>query len=47
MRGPLTVDVMDVVRIADGQIVEHWNLVDWLGLLQQLGVMPPSGAASQ
>jgi predicted ester cyclase len=29
--------VMDVVRIADDQIVEHWGLVDQLGLLRQLG----------
>ena len=28
--------VMDIVRIADGQIVEHWGLVDQLGLLNQL-----------
>ncbi|MHA6783440.1 ester cyclase [Pseudonocardia saturnea] len=30
-------EVMDIVRIADGQIVEHWGLVDQLGLLRQLG----------
>ena len=28
--------VMDIVRIADGQIVEHWGLVDQAGLLGQL-----------
>lgn len=33
-------DVMDIVRIADGQIVEHWGLVDQLGLLTQLGAVP-------
>ena len=33
-------EVMDIVRIADGQIVEHWGLVDQLGLLRQLGAAP-------
>ena len=32
-------DVIDIVRIADGQIVEHWNVVDQLGLMRQLGVV--------
>jgi steroid delta-isomerase-like uncharacterized protein len=30
-------------RIADGKIIEHWNEVDKLGLMQQLGVVPPMG----
>ena len=38
--------VMDVVRVADGQIVEHWGVVDRLGLLQQLGVIPQPEAAT-
>lgn len=33
-------DVMDIVRIAGGQIVEHWGVVDQLGLLRQLGAVP-------
>jgi predicted ester cyclase len=28
--------VIDIVRVADGRIVEHWNCVDRLGLLAQL-----------
>jgi len=35
----ISLDVIDIVRIADGRIVEHWNLVDQLGLLRQLGVV--------
>lgn len=31
-------------RIANGQIVEHWSDRDDLGLMQQLGVIPPAGA---
>jgi steroid delta-isomerase-like uncharacterized protein len=33
------IEVIDIVRIAGGQIVEHWNVVDRLGLLQQLGAL--------
>jgi steroid delta-isomerase-like uncharacterized protein len=32
--------VIDIVRIRDGQIVEHWNVLDRLTLLQQLGAVP-------
>jgi steroid delta-isomerase-like uncharacterized protein len=28
-------------RIADGKLAEHWSNTDELGLLQQLGVIPP------
>lgn len=35
--GPVRFEVMYIVRIADGQIVEHWGLVDQLGLVRQLG----------
>jgi len=31
--------VIDIVRIRDGQIAEHWNQLDQLGLLRQLGVV--------
>lgn len=30
-----------IVRMRDGKIVERWTNVDELGLLQQLGVVPP------
>ena len=32
--------VFDLVRVADGKLVEHWGLLDQLTLLQQLGVVP-------
>lgn len=31
-------------HIAEGKIVENWILIDQMGLLQQLGVVPPSRA---
>jgi steroid delta-isomerase-like uncharacterized protein len=33
-------DVIDIVRVRDGRIVEHWNVVDQLALLRQLGAVP-------
>lgn len=32
---------IDITRIADGKIVEHWNETDQMGLMQQLGLVPP------
>jgi predicted ester cyclase len=34
------IHVIDIVRVRDGQIVEHWNCVDRLGLLAQLQALP-------
>lgn len=33
------IGVIDIVRYQDGRIVEHWNQLDQLGLLRQLGVL--------
>ena len=33
-------DLIDIVRVSDGRIVEHWNIVDSFGLMQQLGAIP-------
>jgi predicted ester cyclase len=37
-------DVFDLLRVRDGKVVEHWNVVDMAGLLQQLGAMPHPNA---
>ena len=34
---------IEVFRIVDGKIVELWACMDNLGMLQQLGVIPPMG----
>jgi steroid delta-isomerase-like uncharacterized protein len=34
------IEVIDILAVTDGKITDHWNLVDQLGLLKQLGVLP-------
>jgi predicted ester cyclase len=41
----VAIHVIDIVRVRAGQIVEHWNCVDRLGLLAQLGVVPNAASA--
>jgi steroid delta-isomerase-like uncharacterized protein len=31
---------IDILRVVDGRAVDHWTVVDQLGLMQQLGVVP-------
>jgi predicted ester cyclase len=33
-------DVIDIVRVPDGKVVEHWNIVDSMALMTQLGAIP-------
>ncbi len=40
---PVAIGLIDMIRVVDGQVVDHWNAVDNLGLLQQLGVIPGPG----
>jgi steroid delta-isomerase-like uncharacterized protein len=42
----VTITGCDILRIADGQIVEIWHIEDILGLLQQIGIMPTSAPAN-
>ena len=37
----ISVDVIDIFRVKDGKILEHWAVADMLGLMQQLGVISP------
>ncbi len=39
----VTMEGITIHRILDGRIVEHWAQLDAVGLLQQLGVIPPMG----
>lgn len=41
-----TIAGIDIHRLADGRMVEHWHVVDQLGQLQQLGMIPSPSPAS-
>jgi len=41
----ISVGVIDIFRIAEGKIVEHWGLADMMGMMQRLGAMPAPGAS--
>ena len=35
-----TFDLITIDRFRDGKVVEHWEQVDMMGMMQQLGVTP-------
>jgi steroid delta-isomerase-like uncharacterized protein len=38
---------IDIYRVSDGKLAEHWHVVDQLSMLQQLGLIPtPEGAGA-
>ena len=39
----VSMGLIDIVRIADGRVVEHWSMADNLGMMQQLGIVPLPG----
>jgi predicted ester cyclase len=39
----VSMGLIDIVRIADGRVVEHWSMGDNLDMMQQLGVIPQQG----
>ena len=39
----ITVKTIVINRISDGKIIELWSIADSLGMMQQLGVIPPRG----
>ena len=40
---PITMTGIEIFRIEDGKIAELWGEANLLGLLQQLGILPPLG----
>lgn len=43
----VTVEGIHILRFANGQIVECWEVWDRLSMLQQLGVIPSSGQSTE
>jgi steroid delta-isomerase-like uncharacterized protein len=39
----VSMGLIDIVRISDERVVEHWSMGDNLGMMQQLGVVPQPG----
>jgi steroid delta-isomerase-like uncharacterized protein len=39
--------LIDIVRISDGRVVEHWSMGDDLGMMQQLGVITQRGGSTE
>ena len=35
----ISIGVMDIIRVAGGQLVEHWGIMDSAKMMQQLGAM--------
>jgi steroid delta-isomerase-like uncharacterized protein len=42
---PFTIAGIDVYRVSDGLLAEHWHVIDQLALLGQLGLLPESVAS--
>ena len=40
----VTLQFVDIMRVRDGRITEHWNCIDQLSFMQQLGVVPENAA---
>lgn len=38
-----TISVIDILRFSEGKIVEHWGVMDSMGMMAQLGATPGPG----
>lgn len=39
----VAIEAIDIFRLVDSKVVEHWGVMDTFGLMQQLGVVPAPG----
>jgi steroid delta-isomerase-like uncharacterized protein len=38
----VAIELIDIFRISGGKLMEHWAVVDWMSVMQQLGISPSS-----
>ncbi len=43
---PVLLPGITILRFRDGKCVERWSQADFLGLLQQIGAVPPPGSGT-
>ena len=43
----VSMELIDIVRISEGRVVEHWSMGDSLGMMQQLGIIPQPGGTEE
>jgi steroid delta-isomerase-like uncharacterized protein len=43
----VSVPYCTVAHLEDGKVAEEWEYSDWLGFLQQLGIIPPLGQGKE
>ena len=39
----ISINVIDILGMAEGKFVEHWGVMDSMAMMQQLGVVPAPG----
>ena len=39
----ISIGVIDIIRITNGKVVEHWGQMDSMSMMQQLGAIPAPG----
>lgn len=37
---PVSITIMDIMRVVDGKMVEHWGVPDQLSMMKQIGKFP-------
>lgn len=44
----VSLQYVDIMRVRDGRVIEHWNVIDQLSWMTQLGLIPdPSGSSQE
>ena len=43
----VSIGLIDIVRISEGRVVEHWSMGDNLGMMQQLGGIARQGEKAE